>query len=399
MSIAQRILNRLSTPPGVIPWGKFSQKQHPYFKHHWRALWAVPNNKNIIVTNGIKLFQFLSWYLLFAWKHLLKGLRFLKKTDRASGQNGKLRLVKLLYVYTIPFPYIIKYQLLECDPSTWLSHIYPHEISNWQMVIGNHSSPSEQRLLSDKQYFASVCGRNNLPCIETQLEIQRQSDRDVFQQLLLNQQSYFIKPPNTNRSHGCYHLFHKKDNYFELSGIGNNKLISESSLIIEELMKTNDQYDLIVQSPLKNIEDWKNFSVSDELITLRLITEYDNGCQLLAGVIEIPIKNRHRIYDVIPIDPIKGIIHQRFFRHDQFPPDKRKKVLMAKIVGSQIPHWQEVLKILNQVHALCPNHRMVGWDLAITPRGPVLIEGNAGWDTIALTMNELAIKKLIDIEV
>lgn len=44
--------------------------------------------------------------------------------------------------------------------------------------------------------------------------------------------------------------------------------------------------------------------------------------------------------------------------------------------GFQIPMWYEVLKILERAAARVPQIGYVGWDVAITEDGPVIIEGN-----------------------
>lgn len=44
--------------------------------------------------------------------------------------------------------------------------------------------------------------------------------------------------------------------------------------------------------------------------------------------------------------------------------------------GFQIPHWDKVAQVAIEGHALFPEFGLVGWDVAITPEGPVLIECN-----------------------
>ncbi len=49
------------------------------------------------------------------------------------------------------------------------------------------------------------------------------------------------------------------------------------------------------------------------------------------------------------------------------------------IVGFQIPFWHEALDMVRQAALHTPENRSVGWDIAITPSGPELIEGNHNW--------------------
>lgn len=47
-----------------------------------------------------------------------------------------------------------------------------------------------------------------------------------------------------------------------------------------------------------------------------------------------------------------------------------------QIVGFEIPYWEEVLQLCEEVARILPEVRYMGWDIAITQLGPVLIEGN-----------------------
>ncbi|HPZ89980.1 MAG TPA: sugar-transfer associated ATP-grasp domain-containing protein [Bacillota bacterium] len=48
-------------------------------------------------------------------------------------------------------------------------------------------------------------------------------------------------------------------------------------------------------------------------------------------------------------------------------------------VGQVLPHWQELLDLVKRAALTLPC-ATVGWDVAITPSGPVLVEGNSAWD-------------------
>lgn len=46
--------------------------------------------------------------------------------------------------------------------------------------------------------------------------------------------------------------------------------------------------------------------------------------------------------------------------------------------GWQVPDWNELLKLTEQVHNMMPKHKYIGWDFAHTDKGWILIEGNWG---------------------
>ena len=45
-----------------------------------------------------------------------------------------------------------------------------------------------------------------------------------------------------------------------------------------------------------------------------------------------------------------------------------------------LPFWGETLALARQAHAAFPFCTVVGWDIAITASGPVVIEGNSNPD-------------------
>ena len=51
-------------------------------------------------------------------------------------------------------------------------------------------------------------------------------------------------------------------------------------------------------------------------------------------------------------------------------------VTKAKIEGFKIPYYEEALKLIAEMTKLVPTIRYIGWDIAITENGPVLVEAN-----------------------
>lgn len=52
--------------------------------------------------------------------------------------------------------------------------------------------------------------------------------------------------------------------------------------------------------------------------------------------------------------------------------------------GETIPHFAKACALVKRAHALIPEVFSVGWDVVITPGGPLLLEGNDGWSPRAL---------------
>lgn len=48
----------------------------------------------------------------------------------------------------------------------------------------------------------------------------------------------------------------------------------------------------------------------------------------------------------------------------------------VRFEGIQVPHFEEAKALVTRAAAVAPTNRLVGWDVAIQPDGPTLIEGN-----------------------
>jgi len=47
--------------------------------------------------------------------------------------------------------------------------------------------------------------------------------------------------------------------------------------------------------------------------------------------------------------------------------------------GDPLPDWEIALQLITVAHGACAGFVFIGWDIAFTAQGPVLLEGNANW--------------------
>lgn len=50
-----------------------------------------------------------------------------------------------------------------------------------------------------------------------------------------------------------------------------------------------------------------------------------------------------------------------------------------EIIGFKIPYWEETIQMVTQAALMSKGNRSIGWDIAITNKGPELLEGNHNW--------------------
>jgi hypothetical protein len=52
----------------------------------------------------------------------------------------------------------------------------------------------------------------------------------------------------------------------------------------------------------------------------------------------------------------------------------------AEIAGRKLPHWPEVTRMALEAHNRLSSVPSVGWDIAISNKGPVFLEANVSWN-------------------
>ena len=75
------------------------------------------------------------------------------------------------------------------------------------------------------------------------------------------------------------------------------------------------------------------------------------------------------------VDPETGVIRTDGYREDgtvySFHPDSG---MVFK--GTQLPRWDELISLVAELARVVPEQKYVGWDLALTPNGWCMVEGN-----------------------
>lgn len=121
------------------------------------------------------------------------------------------------------------------------------------------------------------------------------------------------------------------------------------------------------------------------LNTIRIITQINNGqVEILGARLRISVNS---VVDnmaagnlAAPIDLSTGRVTGPGVYSDITKPDESiHPVTGVRIVGFQIPFWQEVCQMAGDAAIFDTRNRSIGWDIAITQNGPELIEGNHNW--------------------
>ncbi len=329
----------------------------------------------------ITLYSLIVWYSFFSWYYSLR-CWWANKKNTVTGKSSLIQLFDLLrlsILHGIPPRFYYHYKLYNYRTTSWFDFIYTHELPHWHCNLSLNNSTESNRLLSDKHRFSKCLAAANLQGIPTLFFLNQNtvlSNIELFQN-----KSLFLKPNEGNGAKGCMLLRYSssKDNYALIDFLSGKSLAKECiaiALAIEEKLKSQA---FIVQENLQNHPSLQEHLDTDLLVTIRLITGRKNHeFSAVMAVIEIPLNNIEEGYLILPIDCSNGLLRplKQKERESLLPEAIR---LSEKLMDFTLPYWKETCTLCCNAHEQFYDITTIGWDIAISKNGPVLIEGNVNW--------------------
>lgn len=160
-------------------------------------------------------------------------------------------------------------------------------------------------------------------------------------------------------------------------------------LDVKDFKSTEELYDLLMERGQTVIEevitqhDDLNRLYPHSINTLRVVTMLDKATDKVAVITTfLRIGNGGRVVDNFnsegmcsPVDEATGVVKFNAM-------DKKKNLYVnhpmtgTPIKGFQLPDWELSLETCRRAAHKIPQVGYVGWDIAFTPNGPALVEGN-----------------------
>lgn len=252
--------------------------------------------------------------------------------------------------------------------------------------------------LANKQAFGRTCHEAgvDVPAILAWVDVDkaRSKWRLVPQrgsQPGLPKRDIFIKPARGKGGRGCEKWIYTGRFYKGSDGW----LLSEAELLahIGKLTRQRGRY--LIQECLENHRDLAG--LSGGLNTLRITScrnEY-GGFEVTNATLKFSFSNAasvdnfHQGGGIARVDIQSGIVGPASDSWSRRPClwHAHHPVTGARIEGLRLPLWKETVAAVERTHNLFADRVMLGFDVAITDRGPVIIEGNvqSGCDMIQRT--------------
>lgn len=186
----------------------------------------------------------------------------------------------------------------------------------------------------------------------------------------------FIKVEDGECADGVWHVYVKDNNWVNSKG----EIINVEEIISKHAM-------IIFQKKLIQHKDMSALNPTS-VNTLRIVTCYtENGVEILkaglrVGTTASSVDNWATGGVIVGINDEGKLKEFGFYK----PCIASKKITvhpMSNITFKdyQIPYYKEAIELVKRAHEYCYGIFGIGWDVAITENGPVLIEGNDNFDT------------------
>jgi len=188
------------------------------------------------------------------------------------------------------------------------------------------------------------------------------TDRAEFEGFILKHPEFIAKPFNGMCGKGIEKLTASE---FNSSEEIKAYLISKNLMLLEEV---------ITQHPV--MSELHPYCVN----TCRVITLLKDGkANVVAAYLRIGngkhVDNFNSGGMVVPVEEDRGEV--------QFPAINKKGELFethpitnVAIKGFKVPMWHEAVNLVKRASSVVPQVGLVGWDVALTEKGPLIIEGN-----------------------
>lgn len=326
-------------------------------------------------------------------------IRMGPRTRREHGISIRRQLFDLVQMVLIhgAKPWI--YYLMECYRSGGMRDagaiVMRNEIKHGLFKALNRIDPEARnraRQLGDKLKVADWCAEAGIPHPQPWLVVEHGEvawrggstkndlDRDLF-----------VKRREGRGAFGT--TVYRRRSAFQYVDIDNRSITLEQ--ILAEMVRrsqTRTERDGLMLMPFLHNHPGMADLAQDTLITVRVLTCLDE--QLRPVVTNAYIRSMTKLeptWDTgqteeygVPIDLETGALglltgdkenslSERFERHP---------VTGAQVTGRFVPFHRELAEIAIKAHGMVAERVMIGWDMAVTPDGPVLLEGNSFADLV-----------------
>lgn len=235
-----------------------------------------------------------------------------------------------------------------------------------------------EAIVNNKHAFEHFCIVKNLAHITSRATLRKEESGrldEIFSSLPDGE--YVLKPFIGWRGEGMV-FFAKEQSCYHINGGGE---LSHDE-IINHFASLVGNADFLLQPRLYNHDGLSKIG-NGSLLSFRIVTvlNQDRQAELLSAIAQIPFRQQ-RVSNkglIAPVDA-NGKLGEGQLLRPLSPTFTAPPEGGETFTGLVIPCWREAVALALQAHTALGAYISLGWDVAITADGPVLLEANCGWD-------------------
>ena len=243
--------------------------------------------------------------------------------------------------------------------------------------------------VSDKLILEQLCREAELSCVKSFMKVWPDADLELLFGQKISEvksaMSLFAKPARSMQGRGACRFDKTKRGYVPAGGDGKTLDWQQLMSHFQKLGRAN-RSPMLVQEVLTNGPETKHYA-GRTLSTVRLATflKEDGAAVAIEAGLKVAITddaivdNYHSGGVYFMVDHHAGIIGPGITREFSSNPvyTEKSPYTGRVITGTKIPKWRQVMALARKAHETLGQPIVAGWDIALTPRGPVIIELNS----------------------
>ncbi len=299
-------------------------------------------------------------------KYLLKKIKvcnykdMIKKANEIHKKRGKLAILIFLDMIYCGIKYGAGYSdyvefefdlLSENERKTYLTS----ELNN--RIVKKYNNKAYWHLFQNKGEFNNIfkkyIGRDYL-------EIEKTSFKD-FKDFCLNHKKICVKPLSSSCGEGI--RFISIDSIHDFKKL--YEYLKKEKLLVEEYIKQHDDLNKLYSGSVNTLRIISFLSDNNKVNIIKVIMKFGTTGEI----------DNHVAGGMYSFLDDNGVV--LFPACDDFGNSYiYHPVTNTKIVGFKVPYFKEAKELIKKAGKLVPEIRYVGWDVAITDKGPIIVEGN-----------------------
>jgi hypothetical protein len=336
--------------------------------------------------------------MIFSWPVSTAGDALQIVFTQPRGLAWRWRTFWLLYsaalLRNVPPNQYVKYDLLAAaEDDSLVDYLFGMDLRALDIINRRRGASNDD--VQDKLRFAKICAQHHLQCVPTLLAFRGGQCVEVAGSLENVDGGVFVKALSGRRGEGA-EVWRRHGDHF-VSGEG-------PALSPHALLNALRVRECIVQPLLVDCPSLRQLG-THALSCLRIVTARsgDGKVRLISAVLSLATRSGEVTSHHGPMYAVgvqSGSISGP--SSDVRPNEGNSDGQNVGLVGQPLPHWASAVEMVQRAHGEAfPAFVTLGWDVALTETGPIIIEANHGWglaphQTLDRPLGKTALGQMVD---